>query len=150
MNYKDILDEVYSCFKEENQFTKNKNINFFRESGTNIVKFEINHENIDIIPGTIIEQNHLVSIYFQVSNRNHNYIFLSKANIDLENTAIIRNILINNSVVESFETIKRKFSNRKDLYKFSNLDEIIQENELEEEMTNLISDLIGKKYQKNI
>lgn len=147
MDYKEFLNNIYSQFKSDNQYIVNKEINFFKENNTNIVKFEVNDKN-GIIPGIIIDQGHFVLIYFHYKNEFDDYIFISKANIFMGHIAIITNALVNKNGIEKIEMIRRKFNERKDLYKFDFNDEIIDE-KLDSEFSNLVSDIKEQYYKKN-
>lgn len=146
MDYNELLNNIYTQFNENNKYEFNKNIQFFKESNTNIVNFEINDANFGVIQGTIINQCNSVLIYFHVRDN----IILSKANIDTKNMAYITNVLLNKGDIKMIEIIKRKFEKRKDLYKASSYDNFVNNGELDSEFTYLISNIIEKYNQKSI
>ncbi len=147
MDYKELLNNIYTQFKSNNKYIVNKEIRFFKENNTNIVNFEVNDKN-GIIPGTIIEQGHSVLIYFYIENELGDYIFISQANIYMGHMAIIINALVNKNEIDQLEMIRRNFNERKDLYKFDFNDEIIDE-KLDSEFSNLVSNIIDQHYKKN-
>lgn len=146
MDYKVFLNNIYTQFKSNNKYELNKNIQFFKESNTNIVNFEANDVNFGTIRGTIIDQADSVLIYFHIKDD----IILSKANIDIKNMVYITNVLLNKGDIKMIEKIKRKFEERKDLYKISSYDNFVNNGELDSEFTYLISNIIEKYNQKNI
>lgn len=146
MDYNEFLNNIYSQFKNSNQYMSNNYIKFLKENNTNIVNFEFNDTNYELIRGTIIEQANSVLIYFNIENK----IVLSKANIVKKNIATITNILLDQGYITVIERIKRKFEQRKELYKASSYDEFINGTELDSELTYLISNIIEKYNQKNM
>lgn len=150
MNYNEFLNNVYTQFKTNNQYTLNKNVRFFKENNTNIVNFKTNDINMGIIYGTIVEQNNYVLIYFYIKNEVDDLAIVSKANIYMQHIAIITNTLINKGKLEKIVTIKRNFNDRKDLYKVSLHDEFINDNVLDSDLDGLITNIIEKYNQKSI
>lgn len=150
MDYNEFLNNVYSQFKSNNQYTLNKNISFFKENNTNIVNFKTTDINMGIIYGTIVEQNNYVLIYFYIKNEVDDFTIVSKANIYMQHIAIITNALINKGKLERVITIKRNFNERKDLYKVSSHDEFINDNVLDSDLEDLTSNIIEKYNQKSI
>lgn len=146
MDYNEFLNNIYSQFKNSDQYMSNNYIKFLKDNNTNIVNFEINDTNSELIRGTIIEQANSVLIYFHMENK----IILSKANISRKNIATITNILLDKGYITMIEKIKRKFEQRKELYKANSYDEFIADNELDSELTYLISNIIEKYNQKNL
>ncbi|MCI9433654.1 MAG: hypothetical protein HFI86_00055 [Bacilli bacterium] len=146
MDYNEFLNNIYSQFKNSNQYMSNNYIKFLKENNTNIVNFEFDDTNYELIRGTIIEQANSVLIYFNIENK----IVLSKANIVKKNIATITNILLDQGYIIVIERIKRKFEQRKELYKASSYDEFINGTELDSELTYLISNIIEKYNQKNM
>ncbi|MCI8778496.1 MAG: hypothetical protein HFI87_05045 [Bacilli bacterium] len=146
MDYNEFLNNIYSQFKNSNQYMSNNYIKFLKENNTNIVNFEFDNKNYELIRGTIIEQANSVLIYFNIENK----IVLSKANIVKKNIATITNILLDQGYITVIERIKRKFEQRKELYKASSYDEFINGTELDSELTYLISNIIEKYNQKNM
>lgn len=146
MDYNEFLNNIYSQFKNSNQYMSNNYIKFLKENNTNIVNFEFDDTNYELIRGTIIEQANSVLIYFNIENK----IVLSKANIVKKNIATITNILLDQGYITVIERIKRKFEQRKELYKASSYDEFINGTELDSELTYLISNIIEKYNQKNM
>ena len=145
MNYNEVLNNIYSQFKNSDQYMANPYVKFFMESNTNIINFEANDINYGIIKGTIIDQSNSVLIYFHAIN----YIVLSKANINRKNIATITNVLLDKGDIKMTETVKRKFEQRKDLYKASSYDEFIDNNELDSEFIYLISNIRERYSQKS-
>lgn len=150
MDYNEFLNNVYSQFKSNNQYTLNKNISFFKENNTNIVNFKTTDINMGIIYGTIVEQNNYVLIYFYIKNEVDDFTIVSKANIYMQHIAIITNALINKGKLERVITIKRNFNERKDLYKVSSHDEFINDNVQDSDLEDLTSNIIEKYNQKSI
>lgn len=151
MKYKNLLNDIYTNFKNTNEYKFDNTIKFVKENNTNIVKFELNKHNLKNLLGAIVEQNHLIYIYFRVKDNDNDYIFFSKTHIVLGNRAIIYNCLLNNGNLESEETIGRDFKNREDIFKFNVDDIIIDENLFDQEFENTIKDFMqsdSKKYIK--
>lgn len=146
MDYNEFLNNIYSQFKNSNQYMSNNYIKFLKENNTNIVNFEVDDINFGVIQGTIIDQANSVLIYFHVKDE----ITLSKANINRKNIATITNVLLKNGDIKIIKRVKRKIEQREDLYKANYYDEFINDTELDSELTYLISNIIEKHNQKNL
>lgn len=144
MDYNEFLNNVYSQFKNNDQYTSNNYIKFLRENNTNIVNFLVDDINFGLIQGTIIDQANSILIYFHVKSE----IILSKANIN-DDIVYITNVLLAKGNIKITEMVKRKFKERKDLYKPNAYDEFIDNTELNSEFTYLISNIMEKYNQKN-
>lgn len=144
MDYNEFLNNVYSQFKNSDQYKSNNYIKFLRENNTNIVNFLVDDINFGLIHGTIIDQANSILIYFHVKSE----IILSKANIN-DNIVYITNVLLDKGNIKITEMVKRKFKERKDLYKPNDYDEFIDNTELNSEFTYLISNIMEKYNQKN-
>lgn len=144
MKYKNLLDKIYSNYKKNDIYGTNNFIKFYKENNTNIVKFEIN-DKTNKIPGIIIEQGHLIFIYYKINDS----IFTSKAHIIFGKRAIIYNCVLNNGNIECQETIGRDFDSRENIYKFTSSDVVINDNLFDDEFNGIICDIEKSYYEKN-
>ena len=149
MKYRELLDKIYTSYKKNNIYVVDSYIKFYKENNTNIVNFEINDPKLSMINGIIVEQNHLVSIYFKIKENSDIYSFYSKTNIIIENRAIIYNFLLKNSQLIENETIGHDFYKRVDLYKFNSSDCIMNDNIFDTNFENIIEEISIQNEQKN-
>ena len=152
MQYQYLLDYIYQNFKTDKQILKDSNISFSTESNTNIHHFCI-HKNAfeHDITGTLIKQNHQIIIYFSMQENLDYYLFISKANIiniHKYKKAIINNCCLKNQIIESYEKIIKNYDNIDDLYKFSSNDVIIQNDTIDDDMKDLLSDIVYNNQKK--
>ncbi len=141
MKYREILNKIYSNYKKNDKFDLNSFIKFYKENNTKIVKFKM-YDNID---GIIVDQNHLIFIYF----KDKESMVFSKAHIVFDSRAIIYNCVLNNGDIEYQETIGRDFRKREDIYNFNDIDIVINDNLLDEEFEHTIENIEYLSYQKN-
>ncbi len=149
MDYRKFLNDIYTQFKSNNQYTSNEYVKFFKENNTNIVNFEVNDINKGIIQGTLVDQSNFVLIYFYIKNEVDDYIILSRTNISKENIAIITNALITKGKIVKIENIRRNFDQRMNLYKCNYNDQIINGILVDSEFTDLVSNIIEQYSKKN-
>ena len=152
MEYKYLLDYIYSNYKTYKYEKNNENIKFTKECNTSIVKFTLNKDCFSNVKGTIVEQAHYIIIYFNVRYNGDNYLFLSRTKIihDEINKAIVHNCLTKNGLMEFHETLIRTFENRIDLFKFSSDDIKVKDNLIESGTEALYNDIINDNSQKKI
>lgn len=152
MEYKYLLDYIYSNYKTYKCKKNNTDINFVNECNTNIVKFTFNKDNFSNVNGVIVEQAHSIIIYFNLKYNEDNYLFLSRTKIDQidQNKALIHNCLIKNGLMGFHETLIRTFKNRIDLFKFSSNDIKIKDNLIESGTDSLLQDIMNNDSQKKI
>ena len=154
MKYEKILDEIYSNFKKEENIEKNDFINFVKENNTNIVHFDFDYPNK--IKGTLIDQNNCVTIYYWYEVLGKQIVVFSKSNIinnDTQQHAVMYNCVMENKYILKEETIGRDFDLRKDLYKKTKSDVIIEGNLFNEQIDALINNVdknITKKKTKRL
>ena len=156
MDYELFLDKIYAEYKINNNIEKNNIVDFNSEGNTNIVDFKTNNYNSKHIEGVLIEQNHLVIIYYCFDENNDKYFMLSKSsitNIGGINHALICNYIFKNGILDNQQTIGRDFINRKDLYKKTDNDITINGNVLVgniEDVTDSENINVGKKHTKRL
>lgn len=152
MKYKYLLDNIYKQYKKENEFANVNLIKFIKECNTNIVNFETDDYKLKTITGTIVEQNHLILIYYKFNDKGNDYLFFSKANINYIGCishAVIYNCLWENGILISNETIGRNFKERKNLYEFNKNDVVIDGEFLGEDIEDIMIELDQTKPTKN-
>ncbi len=133
MEYLYLLDEIYTSFKNNDLFTKNKNYKFIKENNTNIVRFEEIDSQFESITGSISEQKHLVIILIEILNKNDKYVILSHSyikQIGNKENATIYNCIWKNGVKHTLNGIENIIENRNELYNFYNINSDINQKNL--------------------